>query len=191
MRPTIDSVLAPYRPLRPPTSDAGASVFAVLRDGHEDVEVLLIERAIREDDPASGQVGLPGGHVDPVDADLEAAALRELDEEVGLGRSDLVEPVRYVGTFEARRFGLRVGVFAAPLTPISPRRPKAEPREVAGIFWLPLGRLSETVPTVREGSSGPIEVPAVVHEGHALWGFTLRVLTELARGVVAPSTGPS
>ncbi len=183
MAPTVAEILAPFTRPSPSIGGAKASVVVVLRAGSADAEALLIERTVREEDPASGQVALPGGHVEPTDADLEAAALRELEEEVGLGRADLAPPVRYVATLEARRFRMDVGVFAAELAPTGARPVRGSPREVADVFWLPLGRLASSRTILREGPSGPIEVPAVRHDGHVVWGFTLKVL----QGVVAPA----
>ncbi|HEV2520518.1 MAG TPA: CoA pyrophosphatase [Thermoplasmata archaeon] len=196
--PTVSDILADYSSTSPPARSAGAAVLAVLREGREDVETLLIERATRDDDPASGQVSLPGGHVDPADPDLRATALRELEEEVGLRRADLVEPIRYVDTVFSQRFSLSVGVFAAPLAAAAASPAQSSPREVASVFWLPRRALDRRVPIERESPRGTLSIPSVRHDGHIVWGFTLRVLDGLFRGgnaagpaPPAPRTGPA
>jgi 8-oxo-dGTP pyrophosphatase MutT (NUDIX family) len=164
--------------LAPPVSTAGAAVVIVLRQGLTSVETLLIERAERADDPASGQVGLPGGHVDEGDGSLASTALRELEEEVGLRRADLDGELRYVSTELAIRFGLKVGIFAALLGPDAAGPSIASSEEVAHVFWLPRSALATSRPIERETSRGLAEVPATVYEGHILWGFTRRILCQ-------------
>lgn len=162
----------------PPLGTAGAAVTIVLRDGLHEVEVLLIERAESETDPASGQVGLPGGHVDDSDATMEAAALRELREEVGLQETDLTGRPRYVETRLAARFRLKVAIFAGELASGGRPPTPASREEVAHVFWLPRSALTRTRPVPRDTPLGWIEVAATVHEGHVLWGFTRRVLRD-------------
>jgi 8-oxo-dGTP pyrophosphatase MutT (NUDIX family) len=186
MGPSADEILASFPGGSPPADTAGAAVFIVLRAGRRDVETLLIQRATREDDPASGQVSLPGGHVDPSDTDLRATALRELEEEVGLRRSDLVEPIRYIDTLEAKRFAMSVGIFAASLAPGSAPPTSGSPREVASIFWLPRRALARRTMMVVETPRGRLELPSVQLGGHVVWGFTLRVLD----GLLGPRSGP-
>ena len=163
----------------PPLGGVNAAVLAILRDGPGSMEVLLIERAIRDGDLASGQVGLPGGRVEPVDRSLGEAALRESQEEVGVAAGDLVGPPVFVLRAPARVFRLEVAVFAAEFA----RDPRLvvprDPTEVAGVFWFPLRELSVTTPVVRETFRGPATVDAHVHDGHVLWGFTRSVLRQL------------
>lgn len=178
---------APVRPsdllerfprLAPPVSTARAAVTIVLRTGREDVEVLLIERATNPLDPASGQVALPGGRVDGRDGSLADTALRELEEEVGIPPADVLESLRYVRTEEARRFGLHVGIFAAEL-PAASRAPSVRSSvEVAHVFWLPSSSLGRTEWTTQLTSRGELSVPTTRYGGHALWGFTRRVLRD-------------
>ncbi len=164
--------------------------MAVLRDGPEGIESLLIQRSVREGDPASGQVGLPGGRKDPGDVTLLGTALREAAEEVGLAPGDLAAPPRSLGVFAASAFGLDVAVFVAELGPGSPHLRAADPEEVESIFWLPSARLRAPEPVVRTTRLGPLTVAAVRHEGHVVWGFTLRVLQELRGHLEGSAGGP-
>ena len=74
-----------------------ASVLLALApvEGADDLELVLVERPghLRQH---AGQIGLPGGAVDPTDTDGVAAALREAQEEVGLDPSG----VRVLGSLD-------------------------------------------------------------------------------------------
>ena len=174
----LPELLSRFQALSPPVSTAGAAVVIVLRDGLSEVETLLIERAERADDPASGQVAFPGGHVADGDGSLAVTALRELEEEVGLSRTDFTGELRYVGTELAIRFGLKVAVFATALAPDAKPPTARSSEEVAHVFWLPRSALGQPRSVIRETSRGPAEVRATVFEGHLLWGFTRRVICE-------------
>lgn len=174
----LEELLGRHEPLHPPTTTAGAAVVIVLREGGRDLETLLIERTARPDDPASGQVAFPGGRVAESDGSLATTALRELEEEVGLTRSDLDGPLRFVTVTRASRFGLDVGVFVGALGKVArPPTPRSA-KEVAHVFWLPRSSLIDTRRVVRDTLFGELEVPATVFHGHVLWGFTRRVLRE-------------
>jgi 8-oxo-dGTP pyrophosphatase MutT (NUDIX family) len=162
----------------PPAGSAGAAVTILLRQGRFEVETLLIERTERETDPASGQVAFPGGRVEDSDGSMRVTALRELQEEVGLGESDLAGTLRYVGTELAFRFGMTVAVFAAELGSTARTPTPLSVDEVAHVFWLPRSALGSTRSILRETGSGPRAVPATVYEGHILWGFTRRLLRD-------------
>jgi len=170
-----------------PHGRAGAAVTVVLRDGHRDVEVLLIERTVRKEDLASGHVALPGGRAEPEDATLGATAIRELTEEVGLGRHDVEMPLRLLGVERADLFGLDVAVFAARLA-TRPTELVPSPDEVAHIFWLPLPKLGQLEPVERATPMGPRRVAAVVDNGRVLWGFTLRILQTYLGSAQAPGS---
>jgi 8-oxo-dGTP pyrophosphatase MutT (NUDIX family) len=69
----------------PPDDGSGraSAVLIALADTVQGPAVLLIERAADMRTHA-GQVAFPGGSLDPTDESLDAAALREANEEVGL-----------------------------------------------------------------------------------------------------------
>ncbi len=174
----LAALLERYPVLAPPTPTAGAAVTIVLRNGLREVEALLIVRATNPDDPASGQIGLPGGRVAESDDSLLGTALRELEEEVGLTRSDLARDPRFVGTRPARAFNLHVGVFAAELGPHARAPATEDTKEVAHVFWLPRSALAGSRRVPRETVRGTVEVNATLVEGQVLWGFTRRVLRD-------------
>jgi 8-oxo-dGTP pyrophosphatase MutT (NUDIX family) len=95
--------------------------------------VLLTQRMDHLTNHA-GQVAFPGGRVDPDDAAVIAAALREAEEEVGLSRDhvtviDMVEPYQTGTNF------LVTPVVAAVSSQLTV---KAHPGEVAEIFEVPV-----------------------------------------------------
>lgn len=177
--PRIPALLERFPAASPPTPLAGAAVLIVLREGAREVETLLIERAKRPDDRASGQIALPGGHVQSSDRSLAETALRECSEEVGIRPEDLRSLPRFVGIQTARAFSMDVAVFAAELGAPAPGPTVYSPEEVASIFWLPRSALERTERVPRRTYRGlTIEVPAVRYSGHILWGFTRRLLLD-------------
>lgn len=175
---SLEALLRRFEPLVPPAFSAGAAVTIVLREGEQEVEVLLIERTVDPEDPASGQVALPGGHVAERDPSLVATALRELEEEVGLTETDLEGPLRYVGTRFAARFEIHVAVFAGRLAEEAGLPSVRSAEEVAHVFWLPRSALGVTRRVHRDTPLGFREFNASVVDGHVLWGFTRRVLRQ-------------
>ncbi len=61
-----------------------AAVALILRESEHGPEVLFIERAARDGDPWSGDIGFPGGKLEEEDNTPRQAAERETLEEIGL-----------------------------------------------------------------------------------------------------------
>lgn len=63
-------------------------------------KVLMLERAI---EPMKGKYDFPGGYMVIPDSSMEAAAYRELQEEVGLTPAD-VTPLRYLSSYSVQPY---------------------------------------------------------------------------------------
>ena len=180
---TLATVRRALRDHRPQVADAPdarpAAVALVLLEGLQGLEIILIKRAERGDDPWSGQIALPGGRYDVGDQDLEATAVREAREETGvdlsgaerLGALDDLHP----------RASLLPPVVVRPFVFALTRRAALVPSdEVQRAFWLPLTRLSEpgvrrqVTVTVRGGAH---TLPAYLVDDELIWGMTERILT--------------
>lgn len=119
-----------------------------------------------------GQVAFPGGRFDRRDPHLLAAALRETHEEVGIPPHH----VEVLGSFEGRRTH-STEILVTPFVGIVRGTPelRPDPKEVAEIFDVPLGALSD--PTYRgyhkHANNGyTARHPAILYAGQVIWGLT-------------------
>jgi 8-oxo-dGTP pyrophosphatase MutT (NUDIX family) len=151
----------------------------------EHLEVLLMRRAERADDRWSGQIGLPGGHADAVDADLLATARREAREEVGL---DLARDARLLGRLppvQAKARGALLPMWITPFVFHAARElvPRPGP-EAVEVFWFPLdrARAGELAWTYRYRRDAEDRVlPAWRHGERVVWGLTYEILSGFLR----------
>lgn len=129
----------------------------------------------------SGEVSLPGGKVDPGDADTAATALREAWEEVGLdARAAGVEVVGRLDVLWIPPTNFRV----EPIVAIAARRPAFVPdrREVAAILEAPVTAFMPDVAPViidPDPSGRPLRYGAYIVEGRIVWGATAAILGQL------------
>lgn len=158
-----------------------AAVAIVLRPiAADDAEVLLIRRAERADDPWSGQIGLPGGGFDPDDHSLEATAVRETREEVGL---DLAAHGTLLGTLDdlRPRTALLPSIIVRPFVAVHHGDPTVTASdEVAEARWVRLSELWDPAARARttvRARGAAFEVEAVRHRDYTIWGMTERILS--------------
>lgn len=161
---------------------ARAAVTLAFRGDREEPELLLIRRAVREGDPWSGQIALPGGRWSPSDADLEATALRETLEETGLD-------VRSTGTVLGVLDELCPITATLPAIIVTPYvalvTPPAEltlSDEVASAFWVPWSVLTDPAHDLQSEVSvrgATFRVQSLVIGEHVVWGMTERILRQL------------
>ena len=144
-----------------------------------EIHTVLIRRPTYEG-THSGQLALPGGKTDETDASVQATALRETLEEVGI----VVKPQQVLGELTPLYIppsNFLVHPFVARL----PARPqwKADPKEVDAVIEIPLSVLFD--PKVKErrkipvGKNMIIDAPAYILNGEVLWGATAMIFSEL------------
>jgi 8-oxo-dGTP pyrophosphatase MutT (NUDIX family) len=182
---TIERALARLGAREDPAVPASrkAAVAAIVRDSPGGAELLFIRRAEHPRDPWSGQMGLPGGRVDPGDLTPFAAAVRETAEEIGL---DLDRTARPIGPLSEVRTHLPLGAVPHSVVPFVFAF-EGEPSltlnyEVQETVWVPLSFLSDrrnrsAFTWVRRGL--PVPMPCYRYDGRVIWGLTLRIVEEL------------
>jgi 8-oxo-dGTP pyrophosphatase MutT (NUDIX family) len=154
-----------------------AAVVIVLYRHHGVWYVLLTVRSA-ELSNHSGQISLPGGAVDAGET-TRAAALRELEEELGIPGSELrvagslstvyvfasnFHVIPWVGFLDCR----------ATLTP--------NPAEVSRVLEVPLGELAAPANRgwgIITRGAVRFRAPHYVWQGHRIWGGTAMILSEL------------
>jgi 8-oxo-dGTP pyrophosphatase MutT (NUDIX family) len=186
------------RPGRAATADSGvrrAAILLALRMGNGgEPEVLMIKRADAERDPWSGHVALPGGRMEPGDADLAATAMRETWEETGV---DVARDGRLLGALDdvTPRSPTLMPMVIRPFVALVRADVQIVPsHEVAAAFWVPLSalRASESwgIGNVRV-RDGERRVSVFRHGPYTVWGLTERVLRQFLVYLGEPPAGES
>jgi 8-oxo-dGTP pyrophosphatase MutT (NUDIX family) len=156
-----------------------AAVALILREGDGGPEILFIQRARRAGDPWSGDLGFPGGKIEPEDDSSRAAAERETSEEIGL---DLTA-ARHLGRLDDLLGDHLPVVISCFVYAIDRCPPLTLSREVTRVFWFPLRELRNPhrhlQTTVRFGNEHLVRPAIRLLEASevVLWGITYRLVS--------------
>ncbi|MEO8069081.1 MAG: CoA pyrophosphatase [Flavobacteriales bacterium] len=157
-----------------------SAVMILLHPADGTLRTTLIVRP-RYDGVHSGQVAFPGGRREQDDKDLEATALREMEEEIGVGATGL-KVIGALSTVYIPPSRSLVTPFVGHLA--SPPVYLPDPREVAQVFDASMEELLDPaaigytqryIDIVRSEAS----VPCFNLGGHEVWGATAMMLWEL------------
>ncbi|MFB6105477.1 MAG: CoA pyrophosphatase [Halobacteriaceae archaeon] len=170
--------VARYAPRAVRESDArAAAVLAMVIDRPSGPHLLFTKRADHLGEHP-GQMAFPGGGRESWDDTLEATALREADEEIGVGAGE----VEVVGRLDDIRT-----VTDYAVTPFVSRAPDRaytpDEREVAEVVVLPVAAFTDPGNYRAARREHPEYGPAIVHyfevDGYTVWGATGRILVQL------------
>jgi 8-oxo-dGTP pyrophosphatase MutT (NUDIX family) len=170
-------IVAREQPIRP------AAVLIAVVDRPEPT-VLLTQRSAHLNDHA-GQISFPGGKIDPTDASPLDAALREANEEVGLGR-EFIDPVGYLDLY-GTAFGFRILPTVALVRPGFTLRVSAA--EVDDVFEVPLAFLMNPANHqihAKEFRGIERSYYAMPYEERYIWGATAGILRVLYERIYLP-----
>lgn len=162
-------------PFPPPTRAAAVLVPFVRRS--DGLSVLFTRRTEHLRHHA-GQISFPGGGVEDGDADVVAAALRETDEETGIGPA-LVEPFGYLDVL-ATVSGYHVTPVAGFVDGGYSLRLDAD--EVDEAFEVPLSYILEPGRLHREAflwDGRERDIFAIEWHNRRIWGATAAILKNL------------
>lgn len=141
--------------------------------------LLFIQRAVHEKDRHSGQVAFAGGKREESDLDLQATALREAHEEVGIHPSD----VTIIGELSHHYSISDFQITPVVATVDWPYELTLQTSEVAAAFTMPLQWLAnpENYEVKQREFNGQLH-PVIYfkeYEGYKLWGATARMTVSL------------
>jgi len=176
-----------WDPLKFPDGARDGAALLLLYPHHDTLHFTLTVRGtgLRNH---TGQVSLPGGRVDEGES-VEAAALREAEEEIG------VDPraVELLGRLTPLHIPVS-GFILHPVVGFATMRPAFQRAEweVARIIEAPVSVLSDARVVKREirtrvvnGQTIEVDVPFFDIEGEKVWGATAMVLAEFGAMLVA------
>jgi 8-oxo-dGTP pyrophosphatase MutT (NUDIX family) len=164
-------------PVTPASRHAAVSVLLVPSQGG--VDVLLIRRAARADDPWSSHMALPGGFRSQQDDDLYGTAVRETREEVGIR---LAEETQFLGCLPDVS-PARGDVIVRPFVFTRASAPAiVTSQEVSAVAWADVGAIARNeFPATFE-----LEIAGTRRRfsgfrvlDHVVWGMTYRILMDL------------
>ena len=170
-------IIAREQPIRP------AAVLIPVVD-HEEPTVLLTLRSAHLADHA-GQISFPGGKIEATDASPLDTALREAQEEIGLGHA-FVDPIGYLGVY-GTSFGFRILPTVARVQPGF--KLKINRSEVDDAFEVPLAFLMDPANHQlhsREFRGVERTYYAMPYAERYIWGATAGILRVLYERIYQP-----
>lgn len=128
----------------------------------------------------SNQVGFPGGKVEEEDTSMQATALRETEEEIGIA-THMITVVKAMSTSYIPPSNFNVYPFIGYCD--TPLHFTLQKDEVEGIIEVALDDLLSDATVISKKMSTSymedIDVPAFLLNGHVVWGATAMMLSEV------------
>lgn len=179
LRATLSANLARFerRSASPDDRHLAAVAVVVVPDARERAAVVLTVRAagLRRH---GGQWACPGGRLDPGETP-EAAALRELEEEIGLS----LPPEHVLGCLDD--FPTRSGFVITPVVVWGSGDPlRPDPREVARVYLLPLEGLTPDKVVLQPGAEDGRPVMGLALPKGILYAPTAAIVHQFAEVAV-------
>lgn len=162
-----------------PASPIAAAVLIPIVDHASGLTVLLTQRASTLKNHA-GQISFPGGRIEPTDLNPFEAALRETEEEIGVGR----EYITFAGYLEPQL--VLSGYWVTPVVGfVQPGfELQLDRHEVEAAFEVPLLHILDPVnhhSRTRELGAVTVQVFDIPYQDHNIWGATAGMLMSLYR----------
>jgi 8-oxo-dGTP pyrophosphatase MutT (NUDIX family) len=159
-----------------------SAVSLVLFEESNILKSVLIQRSVYNG-AHSGQISLPGGKRDDLDADLRDTALRECEEEIGIPKDELIDVGMLTPVYiPVSNFSVFPFVFFHPSVPQFTR----DPKEVVDIIVFDIKEIcfeeslkQTSIPLSRNQVLN--NVPCFVINDKIVWGATALVLNEFRR----------
>ncbi|MEM7078768.1 MAG: CoA pyrophosphatase [Pseudomonadota bacterium] len=180
--PLIRDRLAQHEPVfaTPKPTTRQAAVAIIMREHQGNTQMLFIKRAEKSGDPWSGHMAFPGGHKEPADDSLAAAAIRETWEEIGLD----IHGEEYLGPLshqQAQPRGRVLDMIIAPHAFIIQGDPQFVINyEVDEVVWTDVAPMADN--SLHDTETKPMAGTATIfngyrlERGHFVWGLTYRIL---------------
>lgn len=153
-----------------------AVLIPVVQRAHDYSVLLTVRSAALKHH--GGQISFPGGRVEPGDRDAVAAALRETEEEIGIGAAqiEILGPLDPLATI--------TGFKVLPVLGLIERLPPLtlDANEVASVFEVPLDFLldrSNQQRMAREFGGRMRHYHLIEYGPHQIWGATASILVNL------------
>jgi len=155
--------------------DAWATVCIILRRDGEEIETLVVKRAVAEGDPWSGDMAFPGGKRAQCDADLRETVKREVMEETSMD----LDCAEFLGFYPSILTSIRPGSTVLPQVYLYDGKPDIHlNEELSRYYWVHLSELAahrcKALVKGRESSVFDLGTDKV-------WGLTYKMLDILLK----------
>ena len=157
-----------------------AAVLALIfPDEYQQMQMIFMLRKTYQG-VHSNQIGFPGGKIENEDVSLEATALRETNEEIGIGIDQITILKEMTNVYIPPS-----NFLVTPFLGITSKRPNyvLEEKEVERLIEIPLAEvLSEynvSSQRITTSYAKELEVPVFKFEEEIIWGATAMMLSEI------------
>jgi 8-oxo-dGTP pyrophosphatase MutT (NUDIX family) len=160
-----------------------SAVAMILSEGEAGLRILMIKRAERDGDPWSGHMAFPGGRMESVDRHGYDVAVRETEEEIGLGLTSEDPCIGRLSEIMTHPQLRRRPMVVSPYVFRLDRHVSFQPNyEVAEVVWIPMDYLLDLSNRERMvWNRGSVEIPlsCYMYNGYRIWGLSLMMIDEL------------